>query len=181
MIGNDIIDLSIARLENKTNNPRYCKKVFTGKERDIIEAESDKEKMLWTLWAMKETAYKAHQRRFNLARKINPLDYECDSESIVNIGEWKYKVEVDRNEHYIHCSTTQDNLQSYIYPSLEFLFENFLTDLREQNIFRHDEIGVVKNRYGIPSILDKTNSETIPFSLSHHGKFTAIVIPLINC
>lgn len=180
MIGNDIIDLNLARLENKAGNPRYCKKIFTEKERDMIENSLDREEVLWTFWAMKETAYKAHQRRFGLPRKINPLDYECNSESSVTIENWKYSIELDKNQNFIHCYTHRSKLKNYIYLSREFNEHDFLSDLKKQNPFINSELSIEKDGYGIPSIHMKSTSETIPFSLSHHGRFTAFVIPLIN-
>jgi len=77
LIGNDIIDLEIPISPN-WKSPRYLNKLFSSAEQEVI-IKSDKPTIILRLfWSFKEAAYKAHQRRFNLPRKYNPLDFQCE-------------------------------------------------------------------------------------------------------
>jgi len=58
-VGNDIVDFSAPGAVGKHCDERFLARVFTGYERRLIEDNHDPDRMLWTLWACKETAYKA--------------------------------------------------------------------------------------------------------------------------
>lgn len=58
-IGNDIVDFSAPGAVGKHHDERFVARVFTGNERQWIEDDSNPDRMLWTLWSCKETAYKA--------------------------------------------------------------------------------------------------------------------------
>ncbi|MBN2396873.1 MAG: 4'-phosphopantetheinyl transferase superfamily protein [Deltaproteobacteria bacterium] len=64
MIGNDIVDLTAPQAREKSRDTRFMGRVFTPAERRLIRDSDDPDCMLWSLWAGKETAYKAIRRRF---------------------------------------------------------------------------------------------------------------------
>ena len=59
MIGNDIVDLADPRAAGKSRDLRFMDRVFTAKERQAIFNHVNRDLYLWSLWAGKETAYKA--------------------------------------------------------------------------------------------------------------------------
>jgi phosphopantetheinyl transferase (holo-ACP synthase) len=60
MLGNDVIDL--ADPETSSRHARFDARVFTAAERDRIAAAADAGRLRQTLWAAKESAYKAARR-----------------------------------------------------------------------------------------------------------------------
>ncbi|GAA4323507.1 hypothetical protein GCM10023115_52290 [Pontixanthobacter gangjinensis] len=186
MIGNDIIDLKLARAENKAANSRYLAKAFTSGEIRRIGLDADPELTLWTLWAMKETAYKAHQRRYNLPRRINPKSFECSLHDSVQRGCVKvntdlYQVCIERSLDYIHVFTSETSPQQKKYYAVHEARSEFLSELSIDLGLDREEISIIKNHLGMPSICLGLNKEKIPFSMSHHGDFSSFVIALINC
>ncbi|MEM7183181.1 MAG: 4'-phosphopantetheinyl transferase superfamily protein [Spirochaetota bacterium] len=61
--GNDIIDRQIYESSRLVSNKRFFKKVFTDKEFRFIENSSDANLTAMSLWALKESAYKAISRQ----------------------------------------------------------------------------------------------------------------------
>lgn len=55
-IGNDIVDFS--KIANKHLNRRFCQKVFNDFEISLIDRSDNPNKVLWLLWAAKETCFK---------------------------------------------------------------------------------------------------------------------------
>jgi phosphopantetheine--protein transferase-like protein len=63
-IGNDIVDLTSPDISLKHLNKRFIERVFTRQEQRTILNSVHKEKMLWSIWAAKEAAFKACQKEF---------------------------------------------------------------------------------------------------------------------
>ncbi|MDZ7615326.1 MAG: 4'-phosphopantetheinyl transferase superfamily protein [Flavobacteriaceae bacterium] len=59
MIGNDIVDLQVAKKESNWQRRGFLDKLFTNEEQELIKFSSDPFQMVWLLWTMKESAYKA--------------------------------------------------------------------------------------------------------------------------
>lgn len=58
LVGNDVVDLAAPAARGKAADGRFLRRVFTAAEIDRIRAAADPERMLWTLWAAKEAAFK---------------------------------------------------------------------------------------------------------------------------
>jgi phosphopantetheinyl transferase (holo-ACP synthase) len=58
VIGNDIVDLALARKESNWKRPGYLNKIFTTKEQLLISSAENPNTMVWNLWSRKEAAYK---------------------------------------------------------------------------------------------------------------------------
>ena len=59
IVGNDVVDLTDARVPGKASDERFLERIFTEEERVAIGAAHDPDLELWQSWAAKETAYKA--------------------------------------------------------------------------------------------------------------------------
>lgn len=58
-MGNDIVDLSLPDSSKKYLSRRFLERVFTTTEQFYIEKAANKDKVLWSIWAAKEAAFKA--------------------------------------------------------------------------------------------------------------------------
>lgn len=75
MIGNDVIDLELAAVENNWRRRGYLDKLFSPAEQQLIGQATDQDRMVWLLWSAKEAAYKIIHRD-NRQRIYAPLKYE---------------------------------------------------------------------------------------------------------
>ncbi|WP_168194554.1 4'-phosphopantetheinyl transferase family protein [Antarcticibacterium arcticum] len=192
MIGNDIVDLRLAAVESDPMRQRFLDKVFTKREQAVIFNASKPLKQLWLLWTMKEAAYKAHQRRFSLTRKFNPLVQQCvilsqsgDSASgEVKIGTRVYHITSIYNEKYIHSLASINpgatNFLWEILPSSADLRKDFLLDISQQYGIPAYSLAIEKDRNFVPVLMYKNKTFPIAFSFSKHGKFGAFSRELMN-
>jgi phosphopantetheinyl transferase (holo-ACP synthase) len=58
-LGNDVVDLADPETRLDGLHPRFSERVFTQAERSLLDACADRPRLLWSLWAAKESAYKA--------------------------------------------------------------------------------------------------------------------------
>lgn len=61
-IGNDIVDLNDSDATGIIDNKRFIARVFTAQEQKLIFGCGEPERILWAIWACKESAYKAMRR-----------------------------------------------------------------------------------------------------------------------
>jgi phosphopantetheinyl transferase (holo-ACP synthase) len=61
VIGNDIVDLALARKESNWKRPGL-NKIFTTKEQLLISSAENPNTMVWNLWSRKRAAYKIYNR-----------------------------------------------------------------------------------------------------------------------
>ncbi|MBU0505643.1 4'-phosphopantetheinyl transferase superfamily protein [bacterium] len=102
-IGNDIVDLHLDQCKDKSKDLRFLNRVFAEKEIKQIQESKNPDRILWSFWAAKETAYK-------VAKKLDPNTvfshnkFEVDYESkAVRFGELIIPVDWVQNKDYIHC------------------------------------------------------------------------------
>jgi phosphopantetheinyl transferase (holo-ACP synthase) len=74
LIGNDIIDLSVAKIESNWHRKGFLEKQFTSNEQQLILASTNSFDLVWRFWSMKEAAYKVYSQqnevRFFAPKKI---------------------------------------------------------------------------------------------------------------
>lgn len=191
MIGNDVIDLKLAGERNPLR-PRFLNKVFTGDEQEIIFKDQNPVKQAWLLWAMKESAYKAHQRRLGLRRTFNPISQECSIlfqtqtsvSGVVLIGTNNYKIRGKVNNNYIHSTATAlpENLKSgwEIIPASEDLKKKLLATLCSSYGWNIKSVRIEKDKNSVPVVTVNNQPVPLAFSLSHHGEFAAFSFELMN-
>lgn len=97
MIGNDIVDLPLARKESKWRRKGYLDKVFTTHEQHLIHTAADPDCMVWLLWSMKESAYKIVVRE-NGKRCFAPIKLACQL-SDLNAKSAKGSVRYEEKEY----------------------------------------------------------------------------------
>lgn len=155
MIGNDIVDLVLARKESNWQRKGFLDKIFTQKEQLLIANANNPEVMVWNLWSRKEAAYKIYNRQTNI-RGYFPLQLECFYESeisgfvICNGAIYYTKTKIYDESIYTIAVAEKENLQQ-------------ITEINSNaKIFKEN---------GIPFIMEKFTEVKKPVSISHHGRF----------
>lgn len=154
MIGNDIIDLELAKTESNWKRKGFLDKIFTKSEQQYILSSKNPELMVWILWSCKESAYKIYNRQ-TLVRRFIPLRLECDLE--ISRGQILGKVKCFSQIYFIKTEVTQN----YIYTIAVTNEDSF------QNIKTFDKDLKITKENGIPYLDGSPN----PVSITHHGKF----------
>ncbi|MES2239108.1 MAG: 4'-phosphopantetheinyl transferase superfamily protein [Bacteroidota bacterium] len=151
MIGNDIIDLALAKKESNWKRKGFLDKIFTQKEQLLISNAENPEIMVWNLWSRKEAAYKIYNRETGIRAYI-PMQLECFCES-------ETKGTVVCNERIFHTTTTISKDFIYTISAVELDYFS-----RVQKINRNTKISKTN---GIPFLIDTRTA----VSITHHGRF----------
>jgi phosphopantetheinyl transferase (holo-ACP synthase) len=155
VIGNDVIDLNVARLESNWQRPGFLSKIFSVKEQFYIETAKDQEQMVWKLWSQKEAVYKIFNRETG-TRVFNPIQFECSIDTIV-FGKVNFK---DKN---FFTKTLIDNDKIYTIAVTDPKYFSAVLELKQDHkIFK---------REGLPFIRKEESGFDYPISVTHHGKF----------
>lgn len=152
MIGNDVIDLSLATAESNWRRKGYLEKIFTPREQQFIKNSDNPDLTVWKLWSRKESAYKIFNR-ITGNRVYNPIRFECLDDSdlgIVCFENTLYFTQTQYTKNYIHTIATSlaNDLNKIVY------LENRMQ---------------IHKKNGIPYL------ELNPVSISNHGRFEKIV------
>ncbi|TDE49221.1 4'-phosphopantetheinyl transferase superfamily protein [Flavobacterium sp. GT3P67] len=155
MIGNDIVDLALARKESNWKRNRFLDKIFTIKEQLLIADNENPEIMIWNLWSRKEAAYKIYNRETGI-RGYFPLRLECSYENEISGS-----VSIKGNTYF--TKTIISN--AFVHTIAVVKKENF------DAIKKINSNETVSKANGIPFIIDKQTKIIKPVSISHHGRF----------
>lgn len=97
MIGNDVVDLDLAKVQSNWRRKGYLEKIFTDAEQELIKTSNCPNTTVWILWSMKEAAYKIHNRKTGI-RNFAPTHLSC---SLTHIdGEVNGSVTVDSQIYF---------------------------------------------------------------------------------
>ena len=182
MIGNDIVDIQLARQQSNWQRPRYLDKIFTCQEQEYIRQSTLPEQMVWRLWSMKEAAYKLYVQMYP-GRFYNPKAFKCSlSQSEVLYGTFKCHVTTKITSNYIisEASMNLAKMSSEVIKfngvsaseQSKFLKSKLLSDVAKALHCQRNELQFVKQAHGIPTI--EYNQKDINVSLSHHGRYGAM-------
>lgn len=163
MIGNDIVDLALARKESNWKRNRFLDKIYTKNEQKMIFNSADPEIMVWNLWSRKEATYKIYNRQTNI-RGYFPLQLECFDLEIVD--------EIIFGKVLIKES---------VYFTKTVITKQFIDTTAVEKAHDFNSIKTIENRNnirienGIPYYCEKQNQTLNPVSISHHGRFKQII------
>ncbi|MFC4209618.1 4'-phosphopantetheinyl transferase superfamily protein [Pedobacter lithocola] len=150
MLGNDIVDLTLAKVQSNWKRKGYLDKIFTDDEQNNILKSNNPDLMVWIFWSMKEAAYKIHNRKTGI-RNFAPKSLSCTIHSStygeVNVEGDLYFTKTEISLKYIHSVSSP--------------------------VFSHlDKITI--NIYEAPdNVFDYKSTE--PGCVSHHGRYLALV------
>ncbi|MDI5898757.1 4'-phosphopantetheinyl transferase family protein [Flavobacterium yafengii] len=155
MIGNDIVDLALARKESNWKRSRFLDKIFTVKEQLLITDAENPEVMVWNLWSRKEAAYKIYNRETGI-RGFFPLQLECFYEN-ATFGTVSIKGKI----YFTQSKIENDSIYTIAVVKKEY-FNKIMTLNSKTKISKIN---------GIPFIIDEQTKIEKPVSISHHGRF----------
>ena len=167
MIGNDVIDLAFQKqLFRQFKNSRLNQKIFSAQELAIIDKEDNF--TLLRRWTMKEAAYKAYQRLYQLNPYFNPASIHTvikdQKLGFAIIDGHQFKLKTDQNDDYIYTYLDYQNKKASLrYDSKDDLIKKL------SDYFSVQSISIRKDSLNIPSII--INGKSKPISLTHHGSY----------
>ena len=177
MLGNDIVDLQLAKTQSNWHRKGYLDKIFTLEEQDAILNAKNPNTMVWLFWSMKEAVYKIFNRQ-TLERFYSPQKFECKiffldddtAEGLVAYNGITYFTKSDLSQNFIYT------LSSTKTPNLEKFTTKYLPNSANYKQLLKQEFGinVQKNLFGIPEIIDFELGTKKLASISHHGRYLAI-------
>lgn len=167
MIGNDIVDLALAKTESNWKRSGFLDKIFTKTEQLQILNAFSPEVMVWNLWSRKEASYKIFNRITQI-RAFNPIRFEC-AQSKITEGVIYGKVVYKKMIFYTKTTIDSDCIHTIAVQD-ESIFEDLKIYLPNSHgfFFEHK---IIKNDNGIPFLIHNKTSEKKPVSISHHGRF----------
>ncbi|MFV5696444.1 4'-phosphopantetheinyl transferase superfamily protein [Flavobacterium sp. LB3P122] len=163
MIGNDIVDLALAKKESNWKRKGFLDKIFTPQEQLLIYNAINPEVMVWNLWSRKEAAYKIYNRETQI-RAFIPLKLICyfENETLGTVicNEILYYTQTKISEQYIH--------------SIAVIKKEYFNEIKTL-----DSNAKIIKKNGIPFIIDEQTKIEKPVSISHHGRFwKGVMLPI---
>ena len=152
MIGNDIVDLALAKKESNWQRNRFLDKIFTENEQLLITNALNPEIMVWNLWTRKEAAYKIYNKQTGI-RTFEPRLILCD---LAKVASESGRVRI-KNEVYFTKTIVTSNYVHSTAALNELDLQRSKIDIYRGNAKNFD--------YHTLS----------PKSISHHGDYLALV------
>lgn len=163
MIGNDIVDLALARKESNWKRKGFLEKIFSANEQLLVSKSENPENSVWILWSMKEAAYKIYNREtgirgyFPLKLEVLEIDFQNNSiRGKIKCNDKIYETQTILTSEYVYTIAVKNNDDF-----------QFLIDIEENRIQKDSS-----NR---PYYFNQNGQENIPVSKTHHGRFQKIV------
>ncbi len=155
MIGNDIVDLQLAKTQSNWQRPKFIEKIFSKNEQDFIRQSPNPELEVWKLWSRKEAAYKIYNRETGI-RGFFPWKLECSTVEFCD-GKFVGTVSIDGKIYFTETLVNDDFVYTIAADSIE-LFGNIISVNKDQKI--------IKIR-GLPYL--ETGRQAV--SITNHGRF----------
>lgn len=153
MIGNDVVDLALAKTESNWKRMDYLDKIYTKLEQEFILKSSNPNQMLWSLWSRKEAVYKIIIQKGG-KRGYYPIKIECKNSDFEN-----GIVVFEKQQFYTKTIISNDFIHSLAVENGEFF--NIITEiLNLENLIKIN---------GIPFY--ESDGKRFAASKSHHGRF----------
>lgn len=178
MIGNDIVDLQVAKVQSNWQRRGWLQKICTNAEQNDILSSKNPEMLVWKYWSMKEATYKAHQRRFKLSPAFNPKNFECTLVGKVYVDNSVYKTNTEIKGTYMYtiARISDKDYFSSVYENIADI-RNEAKKILCQKLNTHKSlICFEKDTDGVPTIRIDQKMIHIPISITHHGQYSAFVV-----
>ena len=178
-IGNDIVDLNLAKIESNWQRKGFLEKQFTQKEQYEILSSENPFLKVWLFWSMKEAAYKCYTQKVK-ERFFAPQKFECTLIS-KEIGRVFFKGNVFYttsffNALYVHTTAreTKEKVATFSAVGLPNTIDSDLKIKLAVAIgVSSEEIEKRKTTIGAPLFYYQEELLTTSCSISHHGNYGA--------
>jgi len=157
MIGNDVVDLSIATQQSNWRRKNYLDKVYTTLEQEFIRIAANPDEVVWSLWGRKEAVYKIIRQKGGKSGYY-PKAIECLDDSSAK-GKVRFEEAIFFTQTFIHDSLLQTVA---VTKSSDFQFVKKVSTI--DTIIKINEIPYLV-------LEDKRYAA----SKSHHGRFEQVV------
>ena len=174
MLGNDVVDLKLAKIQSNWQRKNYLSKVFLPAEQQFIRDSNQPDCVVWLMWSMKESVYKIVNRNTG-HRSFNPLAFQCSFNLFAAhaIGSVNYSGETFST----YSDITQASIHTLGYQS-PASFENCKIIQTENHAGyasnfdkMYPALSLQKDKSGLPEIYMESTRSTHIASVSHHGRF----------
>jgi len=186
MIGNDIIDLTLAKKESNWQRKGFLEKLFTLNEQRAILKSENPFLQVWLFWSMKEAAYKCYTQKY-LKRFFAPQKFECSltskDEGVVFFNENKYYTTTYIDALYIYTIATNKLEGAKFFSSIgspKTIDKDLKRKLQEETAISAKEITQRKSAIGAPLYYHKEKLLSNSCTISHHGNYGAFAFTLQN-
>tara|TARA_A200000113_G_scaffold219007_1_gene227236 strand:+ start:312 stop:860 length:549 start_codon:yes stop_codon:yes gene_type:complete len=176
LIGNDIIDLSFARLESNWQRRGFLEKLFTANEQKLILTAKNSFILVWKFWSMKEAAYKIYVQQ-NETRFFAPKKFDCllksGKKGLVYFKDQIFYTSSIVSQKYIFTLASLEK-ETKAYSKIvtpELIDKTIKNKLEYGSAFSALEIEQKKSKNGAPSYYHKDMLLTRSCSISHHGNY----------
>ena len=178
-IGNDIIDLKLAKTQSNWQRKGFLEKQFTQKEQDEILNSENPFLKVWLFWSMKEAAYKCYTQKFK-ERFFAPQKFECtvvsiDKGMVVFEENIFYTVSVF-NAFYMSTIAREKKEETVIFSAISLPSEidlDLKIKLAAETGVSVKDIEKRKTTIGAPLFYYQEELLTKSCSISHHGNYAA--------
>jgi len=187
-VGNDVVDIRHPLCQPDTIHPRFDTRVFTASEIALLAASTQVHRTRWSLWAAKESVFKAC-RKLDSQVRFFPRDFEIrlsDERAEVTHRLGRFDVWLDRTDDWVHALASQTGEMPDFRLDGDFFAE---PDGEEQHSservrrLAQSALGAFLNLS--PSEVEIVSTDSIPLvqrrgaplpidlSLSHDGRFVS--------
>jgi phosphopantetheinyl transferase (holo-ACP synthase) len=179
LLGNDIVDRLQAAKDSNWQRTGYLDKLFNSAEQELILTAADPSLLLWMLWTMKECVYKIVNRSTGI-RRYAPKDFNClklDLNGSKADGTVAYKEQL----FYTQSKFTPTFIHSIAviaiteFPKISTYHSTPCAEYPAEFNRLHPKYKLDKNTDGLPVLSDTGTGINHPVSISHHGRYLAIV------
>jgi phosphopantetheinyl transferase (holo-ACP synthase) len=178
MIGNDIVDLNLAKKQSNWQRKGFLEKQFSLFEiKEILNSENPFLKV-WLFWSMKEAAYKCYVQEYQ-KRFFSPKKFSCkiisNSEGIVQVKNNIYNISYLQSNNYIYSIAIKQNAFKMVSKSF-FIHKNLTsTKIINNKILTYfpEKTQLQKNDLGIPYLYYNNKKLPVSISKTHHGNYGA--------
>ncbi|WP_299059119.1 4'-phosphopantetheinyl transferase superfamily protein [uncultured Polaribacter sp.] len=182
-IGNDIVDLKLAKTQSNWQRKGFLEKQFTQKEQQEIWCSKNPFFKVWQFWSMKEAAYKCYTQKVE-KRFFAPQKFECflleKEKGFVVFENSKFYTTSFLDEFYVHTIASDillgNNTTLFLGIDLpKNIGNNIKLKLSEKKGIVFEEIEKRKTVIGAPLFYHQEKLLTNSCSISHHGNYGAFI------
>jgi len=174
LIGNDIIDLSLAKKQSNWQRPGFLAKQFTDDEIACIQKSENPFLLVWRFWSMKEAAYKVVVQQ-NQKRFFAPKKFACEilsqTEGKVTFQQQTFTTQTRTTDKYIYTSTGNATFQ-WVGKTADSI--KMWKAIERQTGELATELKIQKSKAGVPNVFSGEEQITRSLTKTHHGEFQAI-------
>ena len=185
-IGNDIVDLKLAKTESNWQRKGFLEKQFTPKEQTEISNAKNPFLKVWLFWSMKEAAYKCYTQEVE-ERFFAPLKFECSTISkdtgLVKFGGRVFYTVSTITSGYVHTIANNKQPQIAWFLGIEAAVNLNTALIKKLSIVKDIAQNLIekkKTAIGAPLFYNGNELLTKSCSISHHGDYAAFVFTVEN-